>query len=80
MSAPGVRHPKEITFYDDGIRWTVVPLPAGRVLGAGPVGFKFVSDGGECRVTNGHVPDGVSWQAVDEVAWRELLRHALLVT
>ena len=57
MAAVGLRHSKEITFFDhDGMRWTVVPLAAGRVLGAGPAAFEFFSEAGERRVASGHVP------------------------
>ena len=81
MSAVGLRRSREITFFDDdGVCWTVVPLPAGRVLGAGPVGFEFVSEAGEHRVSSGRVRDDVALQAVDDQAWRALLREALLVT
>jgi hypothetical protein len=81
MSGLALHRSKEVTFLDDdGMRWTVVPVPAGRVLGAGPAGWEFVSEAGERRVASGRVPDGVAWQAVDEQAWRAVLRHALLVT
>jgi hypothetical protein len=81
MSAVGARHSKAISFFDDdGMRWTVVPVPAGRVLGAAPVGFEFFSEAGERRVASGHVAEGAAWQAIAEPAWRALLRDALLVT
>ncbi len=81
MSAVGQRHSKEVNFFDDdGVRWTVVPVPAGRVLGAAPAGFEFFSQTGERRVASGHVPEGAAWQAISEPAWRALLREALLVT
>jgi hypothetical protein len=70
---------KDITFFDDdGMRWTVVPVRAGRVLGAGPVGLQFISERGEQRVATGLPREGVAWQGVDEETWRALLRHALL--
>jgi hypothetical protein len=72
---------KEISFRDDeGIRWVVVPVPAGRVLGAGPVGLEFTSEDGERRRASGHPPRGVVWRRVDEPTWRALLRQATLVT
>ena len=77
----GVSRRTEITFFDDdGMRWTVAPVPAGRVLGAGPVGLKFTSEDGEHRVVEGQAPDGVAWRSVDEKAWRALLRNATLLT
>jgi hypothetical protein len=76
-----MRRDKQITFFDDdGVRWTVLPIPAGRVLGAGPLGLEFTSERGEQRIASGHAADGVGWQALDEPAWRALLNHALLVT
>jgi hypothetical protein len=81
MTAVGQRHSKEVTFFDDdGVRWTVVPVAAGGVLGAGPAGFEFFSEAGERRVASGHVAEGVTWQAVADPAWRALLREALIVT
>jgi hypothetical protein len=71
---------KETAFFDDfGVRWTVVPVPAGRVLGAAPVGLAFTSEDGERRVANGFPPECLAWDGVDDAAWRELLREAVSV-
>jgi hypothetical protein len=81
MDAADLGSNKQITFFDnDGIRWTVVPIRAGRVLGAGPVGLEFTSDDGERRVANADIARGVTWQTIDDKEWRALLRDALLVT
>ena len=75
-----MRRSNATSFFDeDGVRWTVVPVRAGRVLGAGPVALEFTSEHGERRVAT-HPHDGVAWRRVDDVAWRSLLRHSTLVT
>jgi hypothetical protein len=76
-----VSHVKATFVDDDGVRWTVVPIPAGRVLGAGAAGLTFVSETGERRVTNRPpTPGGTPWRSVEASVWCALLRDALLVT
>jgi hypothetical protein len=65
---------------EDGVRWTVVPIPAGRVLGAGPVGLQFTSETGERRVAGRLPAAGMMREDRDTSALRALLREALLVT
>jgi hypothetical protein len=76
----GVAHDKGISFVDDdGVRWTVAPISAGRVLGAAPAGMSFTSETGERRVA-ACPPGGAAWRTTESSQWRALLREALVVT
>ena len=72
----------DITFFDaDGTRWTVVPiLPSRDVLGPTPLRLEFSSEAGEHRVGSAELPEGTTWNAVNDLAWRALLRQAAIVT
>jgi len=67
----------DITFRDeDAVRWMVVPQPAPG--GDTPVRttLVFTSERGERRTCEGCLPEGGTWDDVDQRVWCALLRHA----
>jgi len=69
-----------IAFHDEqGIRWTVTAQPGARSDEPGNVTLIFTSESGERRTCEGCLPDGGTWEDVDERAWRALLHHADVV-
>jgi hypothetical protein len=64
---------------DEGIRWTVDTPIAGSEESAprsGPTDLEFVSETGEHRTYTVLALAESSWQGVNELAWRVLLRRA----
>lgn len=60
---------------EEGIRWTV-ETPEGSAPRSGPTDLEFVSETGEHRKYTVLALAESSWQGVNEVAWRVLLRRA----
>ena len=70
--------PDVIAFEDeDGVRWTVTPRRASR-SGTDPAEttLVFTSESGQRRTCEACLPEGASWDDVDERVWWTLLRHA----
>ena len=66
-----------IAFYDErGVRWTVATRPALRPDDPGNTTLVFTSERGERRVCEGCLPEGGTWEDVDDRVWCALLRHA----
>ena len=66
-----------IAFYDErGVRWTVAADPAPPPGDPGNATLVFTSESGERRTCEGCLPEGGSWDDVDERVWCTLLRYA----
>ena len=69
-----------IAFHDEeGVRWRVVPHPAPGPEDPGNTTLVFTSERGERRTCEGCLPEGGTWDDVDERVWCALLRHAEVV-
>ena len=70
-----------IAFSDErGVRWTVAMQPAPRAEQPGRTTLVFTSEPGERRTCEGCLPEGGTWDDVDERVWCARLRHAEVVT
>jgi hypothetical protein len=68
-------------FHDEQrLRWTVVAQTAPRSEESGNTVLVFTSEQGERRMCHGCLPEGGTWDEVDERVWRALLRHAEVMT
>jgi hypothetical protein len=66
-----------IAFHDaDGVRWRAVPHAAPGPGHPGNTTLVFTSERGERRTCDGCLPEGGTWEEVDERVWCALLRHA----
>jgi hypothetical protein len=66
-----------IDFHDaDGLGWRVVPQPAPAPEAPGNMTLVFTSERGERRTCDARLPEGGTWEDVDERVWCALLRHA----
>jgi hypothetical protein len=66
-----------VAFHDEnGVRWTVVPHSAPQAEAAGRTTLVFTSERGERRTCEGCLPEGGTWDDVDERVWRALLRYS----
>jgi hypothetical protein len=67
----------DITFRDEhAVRWTVAPQPAPEGDTPDRTTLVFTSEWGERRVCEGCLPEGGTWDDVDQRVWCALLRHA----
>jgi hypothetical protein len=66
-----------VDFQDEsGARWTVDANAAPRSEEPGKTTLVFTSQSGECRICDAALPEGATWDDVDERIWRTLLRYA----
>lgn len=66
-----------IAFYDEqGIQWTVLAHPAPQRESPDKATLVFTSEAGERRTCEGCLPEGGTWDEVDERVWCALVRHA----
>jgi hypothetical protein len=67
----------EIAFPDEfGVRWTVAPLAAPRSDEPGNTTLVFTSESGERRTCDACLPEGTTWEEVEERVWVALLRYS----
>jgi hypothetical protein len=70
-----------IAFFDErGVRWTVAAQPAPRPDDPHTTTLLFTSEPGERRTCEGSLPEGGTWEDVDDRVWCTLLRHAQVVS
>jgi hypothetical protein len=70
-----------IAFHDAaGVRWSVLPHSAPGPEHARNTTLVFMSERGERRTCDGCLPEGGTWDEVDERVWCALLRHAEVMT
>lgn len=66
-----------IAFQDEfGVRWTVAPQAAPRADEPNNNTLVFTSDSGERRTCDACLPEGTSWEDVEERVWAALLRYS----
>ncbi len=66
-----------IDFQDEsGARWTVETLAASPAGEPGRTTLVFTSPSGERRICDACLPEGATWEEVDDRIWRTLLRYA----
>jgi hypothetical protein len=66
-----------IAFHDaEGVRWRVVPHAALGPEHPRNTTLVFTSERGDRRTCDGCLPEGGTWEEVDERVWCALLRHA----
>ena len=67
----------DIAFHDEkGVRWTVEPHPSPLPKEPAHTTLLFTSERGERRRCVGCLPEGGTWDDVDERVWWALLRYA----
>jgi hypothetical protein len=67
----------QIAFADeDGVRWTVTPRSAPPSEEPGKTTLVFTSESGEQRRCTACLPEGGTWDDVEERVWCALLRYA----
>ena len=66
-----------IAFRDEkAVRWTVVAHRPAKDPDPSHTTLVFTSEGGELRICDGCLPDGATWDEVEDRAWCVLLHHA----
>jgi hypothetical protein len=66
-----------IAFQDEfGVHWTVAPQAAPRPDEPSNTTLIFTSESGECRRCDACLPEGGTWEEVDERIWSALLRYS----
>jgi len=66
-----------IAFHDEfGARWTVAPQAAPRSDEPTNTTLVFTSESGERRTFDACLPDGSTWEDVEERVWAALLRYS----
>ena len=66
-----------IAFHDEfGACWTVAPQPALRADEPSHTTLVFTGESGERRISDACLPEGSTWEDVEERVWAALLRYS----